>query len=291
MQISHDDGEKRMTETHIPKYKISVPITSDELTLSVRGDFHYGIEGISGDEMYRVLCREQDQHRDNQFTIYTGDLIENNLNNSVGHGYDIAIRDPAKQKNDMIKLLTRVNQNLYGKDFDNKFKKVGGYYTNVLSAGVPGNHEYRTRKTSGQWLHQELYNPSKILDLGMNAIIELKIFNKKIKESRTVSIFVSHRPVNSSGNTIESILRGCKKKKGDILADIYTYGHYHRRLILPDGAYDRNGKFKKILYVINPSPMEYAEYADWSGYSPLSANWYVNVRIPLDPSLHAYGKI
>lgn len=274
-------------ENSINIYNITVPITKSALTLRVCGDFHYGLRGVSKDELIRVLEREQDQHRGNQFIVYPGDIVENNLNNSVGHGYDIEIRDPAEQVKDMRNVLIRLQKHLYGRS------QFGKLHTNdpVLSAGVVGNHEYRSRNSAGIWLQEQMYGPAKILDMRIQGLINLKIVNRKLHMEKTYRIYVSHRPNNSNATSIELILRSAKKKKADVQADVYVFGHYHRRLIHPDGAYDADGKFKKVLYVVNPAPIVYAEYADWAGFSPLSSAWYVNVYLPLDPQMYAWGKV
>jgi len=275
-----------MKNNGIPIYKVTVPITSHELTISVRGDFHYGIDGIDMNEGIKTFKKEQNQYRNNMFVIYTGDLIENNLNSSVGHGYDIKIRDPHIQKEIVKDALINVSKNLYG---DVQFKKVSDKNQCYLAAGVIGNHEYRSRKTAGQWLQKEIYEPAKILDMGMNGILELNIVNKRLNLSKVCKIFISHSPTTSSGTSIESIIRSCKRKKADVPADVYVYGHYHRRLIQSDTAYDENGNFKKVLYVVNPSPIHYVEYAQWAGYSHLGANWSCNFHIPLND--FAWGKV
>jgi len=278
-----------MEQINIPVYKIIVPITKTELVLSVRGDFHYGVEGVEIPDMLRVLKREQDQHRGNQFIVYTGDIIENNLNSSIGHGYDLKIRDPHQQKTDMRDALVELQKHLHGQGFNRV--QITGEPRNVLSVGVTGNHEYRSRNASGQWIEEEIYSPAKILNLRMNGLIELTIVNHKLKISKLYRLFISHRPNKSNATSIEAILRNVKKRKGDVPADLYVYGHYHRRIIFPDGTYNENGEFKKVLYVINPSPISYMEYADWSGYSPLASGWHVNCFLPLEANRYPYGLV
>ena len=275
-------------DNSIKIFNITVPITRSELTLRVSGDYHYGLRGVNLNEMVRVLKREQDQHRGNQFVIYPGDLVENNLTTSVGHGYDIEIRDPDKQVEDVKDALIELQKHLYGSDFR---KRKKDNVTGCLSAGVIGNHEYRSRNAAGIWLQKQMYGPSKVLDMKVQGLINLTIENKKLKMKKTYRIYVNHRPNNSNATAVERILLQCKRKKADIPADIYVYGHFHRRLIHPDGAYDQDGKFKKVLYVINPSPIMYVEYADWAGFSPLSSAWYTNIRLPIDRDQYAYGKV
>lgn len=277
-----------MEKVSIPVYKITVPITKTELVLSIRGDFHYGVAGVDLADMIKIYKREQDQHRGNQFVLYTGDLVENCLNSSIGHGYDLKVRDPHQQKTDVRDALIEVQRHLY----ESRFSKVQPEnLKGVLSAGVIGNHEYRSRNASGQWIEEEMYGPAKILNLRINGIIELTIVNPKLKISKLYRLYISHRPNKSNATSIEAILRNMKRRKGDISADIYVYGHYHRRVIYPDGAYDSDGTFKKVLYVVNPSPISYIEYADWSGYSPLAAGWYVNCYLPLEQDRYPYGRV
>ena len=276
--------------THdIPVHKITVPITGSELILHVRGDFHYGVENLSIPEGLRVLKREQDQHRGNIFTIETGDWIENSLNGSVGHGYDVAVRDPDKQIKGVVDFMTEVNKNLYGRNWNTVNPKLRNEGT--LSAGTIGNHEYRTRKEAGLWTQEDMYKETKTLNLGIQGLLELTIVNKKLKLSRTYMIYVNHRPTTGAATTVESIIKACKRKRADIPADVYVYGHVHRRVIQPDVVYDVKGKMKKVLYITNPSPIQYMEYADWNGFSPTGSAWYVNCRLPLDPNAFAWGKV
>ena len=74
-----------MAESTIPVYRITVPITKDELTLSISGDWHYGVRNVSKSEILRVAHKESDQHRGNIFRILTGDMMENALKSSEGH--------------------------------------------------------------------------------------------------------------------------------------------------------------------------------------------------------------
>lgn len=277
--------------TRLPTYRITLNITGTEAILHQRGDFHYGVKGINLEDMKRELKREQDQHRGNIFVLSTGDLIENGLNDSIGHGYDIDIRDPQTQRDHLRDVYIELNKHLYGEKEWKSLKLSKTNLTGCLHVGCAGNHEYRTRKNSGLWVQRDIYGPSKTWNVDIAAIIKLKIVNKKLKMSKTYTIFLSHRPYKSNASDIASIIRVCRKKKGDVLADIYSYGHYHRRSITPDSAYDSSGNFKKVLYVINPSPLYDVEYADWGGYSPLRTGWYVNVRLPLESNKFPYALV
>lgn len=227
------------------------------------------------------------------FRILTGDLVENQLKTSVGHNYDVLLSDPAVQKQDMIDILKETNEYLYGKAAFSKLKlqKDATNFKNVLSVGVEGNHEYRTRKTSGQWLSREMHQAAKIVDMKFGGIIELTISNAKLKMQKTYRIYVSHRPSKTDATSIEAISRAFKRKQSMFPGvDIIIFGHFHRRFISSDGYFDsRKDEFKKILYVVNPSPLKDMEYSEEAGYPPLKVGYSVNVFLPLDPLAQCYG--
>lgn len=274
----------------IQKYNITVPISTSELVVQVRGDQHYGVKGVDKDLMTKTLLEEQNQHKNNLFVIDTGDTIENHLTTSIGHGYDIEIKDPQEQIDHMREMFIDLNKHLYGeKEWENINFGNKKNLTNCLHVGVTGNHEYRTRKTAGIWPSKLIYNPSKTLDLGIDALINLKIVNKKIKKSKEYLLYIAHRPKSSNSTSIERIITTCRVKKGDIPADIYVYGHFHKRIIFPDATYDKDGNFKKVLYVVNPSPINGIEYAQWYGFSPVASSLFTNFYLPIENHKDAYG--
>lgn len=278
-----------MSESKIPVYKITVPITKDQLTLSISGDWHYGVRNVNKNEIIRVAKKETDQHKGNIFRIFTGDMIENALKTSVGHNYDISIPDPQMQKEGMKDILKTIMLHQYG---ETAFKQTSAT-SSYRAVGVCGNHEYRTRKQTGQWLDKDIYDHAKILSAGMQCIIELTIVNKKLKLSKTYKIYVAHRPNSSTTSSLAGIHRSLVKKRSDVPGcDLYVFGHFHKRIILPDGFFNSvTGTFQKVLYVINPSPMYDSEYADVAGYAPLGIGHYVNCFLPLDENKSPYAII
>lgn len=275
----------------LPIFKITVPITKDKLVLNVTGDFHYGVRGVPKSEILRELKKEHNQHKGNIFRVFTGDLIENNLTNSIGHGYDLLISDPSVQRNDMMDILKELSEDMYGKQNFKRMRVSNSNLKGCLSAGCCGNHEYRSRRTAGVWLDRDMYQAGKILSLGIQGIIELKIINKKIKMSRTYNIYVSHRPSKTNATSIEAMLRAFRRKKADVPGiDVFVFGHFHKRIIEPDVHFDKTtGQIKKTLYVVNPSPMIDAEYAEVASFSPLEVGHYINVFLPLDKDKSPFG--
>lgn len=281
----------------IPVYKIRLPITGTEAILNVCGDFHYGVKNIDKSDIINALNGAVDKYQGNIFRIFTGDLVENQLKTSVGHNYDVALADPAVQKADMIGILKATNSYLYGasnyKKLDVSKAAERTTINDIRSVGFEGNHEYRTRNTAGQWLSKELHDASKTLDCGTRAIIELTIYNKKLKMEKTYRVFASHRPSKTDATSFDAITRAFKRKQSVIPGvDIMVFGHYHRRYVFPDGYFDsRADEYKKILYVINPSPMCNSEYAEQAGYPPLETGYYVNVHLPLDPAAQVWAVV
>ena len=242
----------------------------------------------------KALNNVVDKHRENIFRVFTGDLIENQLKTSVGHNYDVAISDPAVQKSDMIEILTDTNKYLYGKEWNKlRINNKSNEFNNIRSVGVEGNHEYRTRKLAGQWISTDMHEAAKVLDLKMQAIVELTIVNKKLKKETTYRMFIAHRLSKTNACSPEAILRGFIKKQSTLPGiDVIIMGHTHNKF-LSAGTYTdvKTGETKKVLYVVNPSPMGAVEYALEAGYPPLDSGFYQNIHLPLDPSIPIWGVV
>lgn len=277
-----------MEKSAIPVYKVTLPIEGSECVLNITGDWHYGVRGVDKKDIIESLNSVSEKHKGNVFRVYTGDLTENALQQSVGHNYDIAVPDPAEQKKAVVEILTETNKKLYG----SKWQKLDTASTlDSRAIAVEGNHEYRTRKLTGQWLGEEMCSPAKVNWLGMSAIIELNIVNKRLKMSKTYRLFVAHRPNKSSATSVESITRSFRKKQSCIPGvDVIVFGHFHKRFISANGYFDTTtNSFRKVLYVINPSPASGLEYAEEAGYPPLEVGTYVNVYLPIEKNKQPYG--
>ena len=278
---------------NIPVFNVEIPITRSFLTLQVRGDQHIGVKGIDIEDMKTVLKREQDQHRGHLFVIDTGDWIENPLKRSIGHNYDIEIPDPDDQIRVALEIQEDLDRHLYGESTYNKMKSCSKTsHKHARRAGFLGNHEYRSRKESGMWLNKVLYAGKGVLDAGIHGLIKIKLVNKKLRLQRTYTVYAAHRFTNSSETiSASTILRNFQKKKADVQADVYVYGHIHRRFTMPDVRFDKDGKKHKVLYVVNPSPVGQLEYATWNMYSPVQSSHYNNVYLPIERGREPWGTI
>lgn len=275
----------------IPVYNIRFEIKSTEATLDIAGDCHYGMRGIDEDE----VVYEYTRHKKDTFKVFTGDMGEFSLKTSVGHNYDIAVPDPEEQKEGVKRILTRTMQHQLGgiKNWSKYEAPTKNDHENAKAIGVGGNHEYRIRKLAGQWIDKEFYEAAKILSMGIEGIVNLTIFNTKLKLEKTYKIYLAHAPGKTSASSKEAILRGFRKKQMELPGiDIIIFGHFHKRLIDSDGYFDtNNNSFKKTLYVVNPSPLKNIEYAIEAGFVPFEPNYNVQVYLPLDKDLQPYGII
>lgn len=260
--------------------------------MNVSGDWHYGARGVSKEKIISALNGVATTHKGNVFRILTGDLTENALQSSVGHNYDIAIPDPCDQKKDVMDILEQTNKVLYGESVWNKLK-LSKKVINSRCIAVEGNHEMRTRKLTGQWLGEEMCKPGKVNWIGLSGLIHLTIVNKRLKMSKTYKLFVSHRPSKTNATSLESISRAFKTKQSSLPGvDALIFGHFHKRFISANGYFDTTeNRFKKVLYIINPSPLAGMEYAEEAGYPPLEVGYSVNIYLPLDKDRQPYGII
>lgn len=290
--MSLNDWEQGECSEDIPVYSINFDIDHPFLVLHVRGDQHIGVRGIDINAMTEVYCREQEQHRGHMLVIDTGDIVENALKGSVGHNYDIAIPDPADQVKTALKFQDEVDAHLYGKTYKTMPAVTRVRTKHARRIGVIGNHEYRSRRTSGVWLNDTLFAGKGVLNGHIQCILKITLTNNKLKLHKEYRVWCAHRLNNSSAGVSHStLLKNFEAKKGDIDADIYVCGHYHKRFLDSSIRYDINGKKKKILYVCNPSPVGQLEYAEWSMYRPIESAYYTNIYLPLDPNLNPWGKI
>lgn len=278
---------------NIPVYNIEIPITGTELTVQVRGDQHIGLKCVDINEMTSVYKREQDKYRGSMFVIDTGDMIENGLKNSVGHNYDIGIPDPSDQLALAIEMQIECDKHLYGEKAYEEMKAVSRMsHKHTRRLGLLGNHEYRTRKETGIWLNNQLFDNKGVLDAGIQCLVNLTAVNKQLGLKRKVTLYCAHRLTNSSTSiNWSSIYKNFQSKKSQLDADIFVCGHYHRGYVISDHKYDAKGKKKKLLYVTNPSPADRTEYAHWNAYAPSGAGYYTNFFIPLTSELEPYGII
>jgi len=281
--------EQEAISTNIPVIETIMPLgDATEAVLQLRGDEHAGLRGFDK-ELYKVVClREQEKYKKRLIVLLVGDAIENSSKRSIGHGYDLLEPDPAKQIGTMQEVYKELSKNLYNSKWKN-MKRVtmdNGEHARIF--GVIGNHEYRSRKDSGIWLNDQIYEDKGIVNAGIRCIIRLILTKKKPKMEKIYNIYLSHRLTNSAaGVSHATLLKNFKKTKGDIVgADIYACGHYHTHYIDYDVKFTSDGKREKVMYIVNPSPLNYVEYSDWALYSPNFSGIGTNIYLPIDRNMY-----
>ncbi|MCP3683997.1 MAG: hypothetical protein GY861_15050 [bacterium] len=285
--------EQSEVPVNIPVYNIEFQLTTQSfIALHVRGDQHLGLKGLDLEQLELDYKREQDTYRNHILVLDTGDWLECNNKTSVGHGQDVLISDTTIQMNMAKEFQDRVDQHLYG---TKRFKSMKACSRKVTKharrVGVIGNHEYRVRKNSGIWLNTELYSGKGVIDAGIHCILSVTLINKKLKLSKNYRIYLAHRLSNSGGVSLATLLRSFDKKKGDVDADIYVCGHYHKKLIIPGVKYTSAGKKKKIMYVCNPAAFDNTEYARWAQYSPIESNSFAQIYLPIGATENIKGTV
>jgi hypothetical protein len=285
-----------MEQPRIPVYNFVKYIKSDKLVICSSGDWHEGVRGVDIKEITNDLCEVNDKYDGDVFYTFNGDLNENNTEGSPGHHFDISEPDPDKQVERVEEALTAVTQHIYGISWNNLKlpKNLENSKELLLSAvSVDGNHEYRTRRSTGIWLSKKYSDVSKVAWLGQRAIINLEIRNKKAKLSKTYKIFLSHWPCKAQSGAIPTILRNFRNLQSEHPGvDIFICGHYHKRLIHPSGYFDSSiKKFRKVLYVVNPSPMSNVEYSDQANFPAIQNNSYVEIFLPIENNKNPYGVV
>ena len=281
----------------IPIFKIHMELPGKETVavLSNRGDQHIGLESANIELMKADYKTTQDKYRGRLFVIDTGDYIENALKTSIGHNYDIAIADPDEQKRIAIDMQEELDEHLYGKQqyYSMKFitlknQKQARYARRI---GFLGNHEYRTRRIGGCWLNRELYGGRGVIDGWIQAFIDIKITNPRLKKvsAKTYRIWAAHRLTNSAGTSVATLIKNFDKRKSLVNADIYVCGHYHRGFVVPSEKFSNDGKIKKVMYATNPSPAFPTEYAEWAMYTPIMSAYSNEIFLPIDKYDNAYS--
>jgi len=280
--------EQEEVSNDIPVYNVDMKLNNKSYcVLQIRGDEHYGLRGLDEQFMIETLKTQQQKYRNNMLVLNTGDAIENSLKKSIGHNYDVQESDPDIQIKKIIEIYDELDKHLYGPKF-NTMKACNRRSTRQARRfGVIGNHEYRTRKATGQWLNNLIYSGKGVVDAGIHCLINLNLTNSELKLKKSYRIYMAHRLTNSaSAISHATLLKNFQKKKADIDADIYVCGHYHRKYIDSDIKFTKDGKRKKVMYVCNPAPCLLTEYAAWAQYSPNDTGIFVNLYLPIDGNMH-----
>lgn len=286
-----------MEEPKIPVYNFTVYIKGDKLVLASTGDWHIGTRGVDEKEIVQDLCNLYDKHNGDVFYTLNGDLPENNTKDSPGHSFDIDEPDPDKQVNRVEWALKSLTEHIYSKNWESNIKLPkrleNAKEISHKLVSIDGNHEFRSRRSTGIWLSKKYSDAAKIPWLGQRGIINLTIKNKKARLSKTYKIFLAHWPCKTTSASIPTILRHFRNLQSEHPGvDVFICGHFHKKVLHPSGYFDSNtNRFRKILYVVNPSPISNVEYAETFNYPVINNGSYVNIFLPIEENKDPYGVV
>ncbi len=186
-----------------------------------------------------------------RFIVLNGDLMNNNLANSVGSAYDDLI-SPNDQKKEVRRMLNPLRERIW-----------------VM---VGGNHEQRTKNNAGQDITEEIAEHLGVPYSEDEALLKITLGKRTDNQKRMVyTMYMTHG--NGGGKKPGGTLNNLEDLSKNILADIYVVGHGHKRLghkalfRYPDL---RNNKIveKEQLYTAAAGWLKYGGYPVRKMYRP-----------------------
>lgn len=186
----------------------------------------------------------------NRYVIVCGDIINNNLKNSVGSVYEDIIR-PSDQKKLAKELLSQIQDRIL-----------------VM---VSGNHEDRSKKETDQDATEDMADYLRVPYREEDAVVKVAFRYESGKSENTFSIYVTHG--SGGGKKPGSALNNVEALSMNILCDVYIVGHSHKKIghkalfRIPDFI---NNVIREIeqLYVVSASWMNYGGYGKKKAYRP-----------------------
>jgi UDP-2,3-diacylglucosamine pyrophosphatase LpxH len=220
----------------------------DELELYAVADVHIGERESRLEDFERFIDFILD--KPNRYVLILGDIINNNLKNSVGSVYEDTI-PPSQQKKKAKQLLKRLQSRII--------------------AIVSGNHEFRSHKDTDQDITEDI---AEYLDVPYSPdVIYIKLtFGKKQNGKRQCyTIYATHG--FAGGRTPGNALNRLEDLSKNIEAEIYIVGHTHKKIAhkamfhKPDL---QNNVIREVeqLFINTASWVSYGGYAKRKGMRP-----------------------
>lgn len=146
-----------------------------------------------------------DPHR---YILVNGDIMNNNLINSVGSPYDDLI-SPSDQKKEVKRMLMPLRDRII--------------------AMTGGNHEARTKKNVGLDITEEIAESLGVAYNEDEVFVRVALGKRPNNNKKFVyTIYMTHG--NGGGKKPGGTLNNLEDLSKNILADIYIVGHGHKRL-------------------------------------------------------------
>ncbi len=190
--------------------------------------------------------------KENRYIITLGDMINNNLKNSVGSTYEDII-PPSQQKKELVRHLEPVRERIL--------------------AMTGGNHEYRSQRDAD-------HDPTEEIAFRLGApycedeiIMRLAFGRTNIttKRKEVYTLFASHGCAGgrTAGNAINRLIA----MSSNVFAHCYIGAHKHQKsshrqiFRLPD-MQNKNVLEVEQLFVLTPSWLNYGGYARRKQFQP-----------------------
>ena len=162
-----------------------------------------------------ILFHHVEFHRFTQFVLddpyryilVNGDIMNNNLVNSVGSPYDDLI-SPSDQKKEVKRMLLPLRDRII--------------------AMTGGNHEARTKKNVGLDITEEIADSLGVAYNEDEVFVRINLGQRPNKKKFVYTIYMTHG--NGGGKKPGGTLNNLEDLSKNILADIYIVGHGHKRL-------------------------------------------------------------
>ena len=146
--------------------------------------------------------------KDNRFILINGDIMNNNLANSVGSSFEDII-PPNDQKKEVRRLLMPLRDRI------------------VAMTG--GNHEARTKKNAGLDITEEIAEHLGVPYSEDEVFVKVSLGKRSENGKKYIyTIYMTHG--NGGGKKAGGTLNNLEDLSKNILADIYIVGHGHKRI-------------------------------------------------------------
>lgn len=225
-----------------------IPPYYEGVTITPLGDLHLGDKNC---DLNTIKARiEEIRSKIGQYTILTGDIINNAIKSSVSDIYSEEL-SPMEQINRVVELFEPIK--------------------NKIIAICSGNHERRTYKETGVDIMYMIAVHLGLTDIytNENAVVFVKFGDGR----PTYSIYVMHG--SGGGKKVGSKLNKLSEMGSVIDADIFIHSHTHLPAIFRDAYYRTSPQKCSVvlvdkLYINVGATLNYGGYAEIQGFVPAS---------------------
>jgi len=211
-------------------------------------DMHIG-DPLFNEQAFLEL-RQWIEKTPNAFVILLGDILNCATKNSISDVYSEEL-PPQKAKKKALSLLKPI--------------------ADRILAIIPGNHEYRIWKESGNDITEDLALMLDVPYAREGILVNVKVGEYRNKGRINYTIYGTHG--TGAGRTKGAKVNVLRRLRDIVLADIYVMGHIHETMIFWGAYYVpdvRHSTLTKIpqLFVSTGSFLEWGGYAERGIFEP-----------------------